>query len=261
MSTTASLLRASDIRKSFGPVAALSSASLRVDPGKVTCLLGDNGAGKSTLVKILSGLFAPDSGEIQVRGKPVTFKSPRDALNLGIATVYQDLALVPSMPIYRNFFLGREPEIGRGPLRRMDKKRARAIASAEIEKIGVDVGDIERSVMTLSGGERQAVAIARAIYFGGTILVLDEPTSSLGLKEAAVVIGCINRAKAHNLGVILVTHNANHAFLIGNSFEILRRGNVSITFRKDELTLDQLTMQMTGGENVDLSKRELLHPS
>jgi len=221
---------------------------LCVDPGKVTCLLGDNGAGKSTLVKILSGLFAPDSGEIQVGGKPVTFKSPRDALNLGIATVYQDLAMIPTMPIYRNFLLGREPEIGWGPLRRMDKKRARAIATAEVEKIGVDVGDIERFVMTLSEGERQSVAIARAIYFGAKILVLDEPTSSLGLKEAAVVLECINRAKEHNIGVILVTHKANHAFLIGDSFEILRRGNVSVTFYKGELTRYQLMAQMAGDE-------------
>jgi simple sugar transport system ATP-binding protein len=261
VSATASLLRATDIRKSFGPVAALSGVSLCVDPGRVTCLLGDNGAGKSTLIKILSGLFAPDSGEIQVGGKPVTLKSPRDALNLGIATVYQDLAMIPSMAIYRNFFLGREPEIGWGLLRRMDKKRARAIASAEIEKIGVDVGDIERSVMTLSGGERQSVAIARAIYFGAKILILDEPTSSLGLKEAAVVLGCINRAKEHNIGVVLVTHNANHAFLLGDSFEILRRGNVSITFHKGELTRDQLMTQMTGDEDLSLLGRDLRHLS
>lgn len=246
-----SLLRARDIRKSFGPVSALSGASLCVDPGKVTCLLGDNGAGKSTLVKILSGLFAPDSGEIHVGGKPVTFNSPRDALGLGIATVYQDLAMVPSMPIYRNFFLGREPEIGWGPLRRMDKKRARAIAAAEIERIGVDVGDIERPVMTLSGGERQSVAIARAIHFGAKVLVLDEPTSSLGLKEAAVVLECINRAKEHGVGVVLVTHNANHAFLIGDSFEILRRGSVSIAFHKDELTKDDLMSQMTQGSEAE----------
>jgi simple sugar transport system ATP-binding protein len=248
MIQTASLLRATEIWKSFGPVTALSGASLRVDPGKVTCLLGDNGAGKSTLVKILSGLFVPDSGEIWVGGKLVTFKGPRDALSLGIATVYQDLAMVPSMPIYRNFFLGREPEIGWGPMRRMDKRLARAIARMEIEKIGVDVGNIERSVSTLSGGERQSVAIARAIYFGAKILVLDEPTSSLGVKEAAVVLGCIKRAKEQDIGIVLVTHNASHALLIGDSFEILRRGNISLAFQKGELTRDQLMTQMTGDE-------------
>jgi simple sugar transport system ATP-binding protein len=259
MRKTASLLRATDIRKSFGPVAALSGASLCVEPGKVTCLLGDNGAGKSTLVNILSGLFAPDNGEIRVGGKPVTFKSPRDALKLGIATVYQDLAMIPSMPIYRNFFLGREPEIGWGPLRRMDKKRARAIASAEIKKIGIDVGDVERPVTTLSGGERQSVAIARAMFFGARILVLDEPTSSLGFREAAAVLGCINRTKEHDIGVVLVTHNANHAFLIGDSFEILRRGNSSITFHKGELTRDQLLTQMTGDEDLSPLDSELRH--
>jgi simple sugar transport system ATP-binding protein len=136
-----------------------------------------------------------------------------------------------------------------GPVAALSGER---IASAEIEKIGIDVGDIERSVMTLSGGERQSVAIARAIYFGAKILVLDEPTPSLGLKEAAVVPGCINRAKEHNIGVVFVTHNANHAFLIGDSFEILRRGNVSITFHRGELTREQLMTQMTGDEDLSL---------
>jgi simple sugar transport system ATP-binding protein len=252
MSKTAPLLYATGIRKSFGPVAALEGVSLCIQPGKVTCLLGDNGAGKSTLIKILSGVFAPDSGAIQMGGETVTFKGARDALERGIATVYQDLAVIPVISIYRNFFLGREPEIGWGPLRRMDKKRARAIASAEIEKIGIAIGDIDRPIATLSGGERQSVAIARAIYFGAKVLVLDEPTSALGVKEAAIVLRYIGKAKERGIGIVFTTHNLSHAFLIGDSFEILKRGSVSVTFRKDELTQSQLMTHMAGGDDVSL---------
>jgi simple sugar transport system ATP-binding protein len=159
----APLLAARDIRKSFGAIEALSGVSLTVHAGQVTCLLGDNGAGKSTLIKIISGVMQPDKGEIRLAGVPVTFRSARDALDRGIATVYQDLAVVPIMPIYRNFFLGREPEIGGGIFRRLDKQKAMHVASEEISRIGIEVGDVRRPIQTLSGGERQSVAIARAI--------------------------------------------------------------------------------------------------
>ena len=245
------ILLARAIRKSFGAIEALSGVSLSVYAGKVTCLLGDNGAGKSTLIKILSGVMAPDSGEITMFGKAVAFASARDALDLGIATVYQDLAIVSVMPIYRNFFLGREPEKGRGPLRRFDKEEAIRIASEEIQRIGIDVRDVHRPIVTLSGGERQSVAIARAIYFGAKVLILDEPTSALGVKEADVVLRYVRRAKERGIGIVFITHNIHHAFLIGDTFEILKRGSVSLTLEKANLTKTDLLMHMAGGEQFE----------
>ncbi|HVY18680.1 MAG TPA: ATP-binding cassette domain-containing protein [Bauldia sp.] len=246
----APLLAARNIRKSFGAIEALSGVSLTVHAGRVTCLLGDNGAGKSTLIKILSGVFAPDTGDIMLGGVRITFRSARDALDAGIATVYQDLAVVPVMPIYRNFFLGREPEMGWGPLRRFDKQTAIRVASEEIARIGINVRDVHRPIMTLSGGERQSVAIARAIHFGARVLILDEPTSALGVKEAEIVLRYIRRARDKGIGIVFITHNVHHAWLIGDSFEILKRGSVSVTFEKAGLTKDELLTQMAGGDDL-----------
>jgi simple sugar transport system ATP-binding protein len=255
VSEAAPLLAARNIRKSFGAIEALSGVSLTVRAGQVTCLLGDNGAGKSTLIKILSGVFTPDSGDIMLAGERVAFRSARDALDAGIATVYQDLAVVPVMPIYRNFFLGREPETGRGPFRRLDKRAAIRIAGEEIARIGINVRDIHRPIMTLSGGERQSVAIARAIHFGARVLILDEPTSALGVKEAEIVLRYIRRAREKGIGIVFITHNVHHAWLIGDTFEILKRGSVSVTFAKAELTKNDLLTQMAGGD--DLSRLEI----
>jgi len=248
--TAPPLLAARGICKSFGAIEALSGVSLTVHAGQVICLLGDNGAGKSTLIKILSGVLAPDSGEILLAGRPVRFASPKDALDRGIATVYQDLAMVPVMPIYRNFFLGREPEIGRGPLRRFDKRAAIRVAEAEIGRIGIDVGDVRRPIITLSGGERQSVAIARAIHFGARVLILDEPTSALGVREAKIVLRFVSQAKERGIGILFVTHNVHHAHLIGDIFEILNRGSVSATLGKATLTQDALLTYMAGGSDL-----------
>jgi simple sugar transport system ATP-binding protein len=243
------LLSARDIRKTFGAIEALSGVSLSVYSGRVTCLLGDNGAGKSTLIKILSGVLAPDTGEILLAGQPVTFASPKDALDRGIATVYQDLAMVPVMPIYRNFFLGRELEIGRGLLRRFDKRAAIRIADTEIARIGIDLGDVRRPIATLSGGERQSVAIARAVYFGARVLILDEPTSALGVNETEIVLRFVRQAKERGIGVVFITHNVHHAHMIGDIFEILKRGNVSIAFERSAVTKDALLAHMAGAGN------------
>jgi simple sugar transport system ATP-binding protein len=243
------LLSARDIRKTFGAIEALSGVSLSVYSGRVTCLLGDNGAGKSTLIKILSGVLAPDTGEILLAGRPVAFASPKDALDRGIATVYQDLAMVPVMPIYRNFFLGRELEIGRGLLRRFDKRAAIRIADTEIARIGIDLGDVRRPIATLSGGERQSVAIARAVYFGARVLILDEPTSALGVNETEIVLRFVRQAKERGIGVVFITHNVHHAHMIGDVFEILKRGSVSVTFEKAALTKDALLVHMAGAGN------------
>ena len=182
------LLEARNISKYFGAVVALEDVSLTVRAGEINCLLGDNGAGKSTLIKTLSGVHPPDDGTLAVDGQPVQFGSPRDALNAGIATVYQDLSVMPLMSISRNFFLGNEPTVGFGPFRRFDSAKAARIAREEMKNIGIDVRDTEQLVGTLSGGERQTLAIARAEYFGARVLILDEPTSALGVKESAIVL-------------------------------------------------------------------------
>jgi simple sugar transport system ATP-binding protein len=255
------LLLAAGIRKSFGAVEALAGVSLTVNAGQVTCLLGDNGAGKSTLIKILSGVLAPDAGQILVEGKPVRLSSARDALDLGIATVFQDLAIVPVLSIYRNFFLGREPEIGVGPFRRLAKRQAMERAAEEIARFGIDVGDLTRPIATLSGGERQSVAIARAVYFGARVLILDEPTSALGVKESEIVLRFVRNAKARGIGIVFITHNVHHAYLIGDCFEILRRGSVSQTFDKSALSKDDLLKHMAGGEELDRLTAQFEHDS
>src|ERR671932_852337 len=176
------LLEVRNVCKYFGNVTAIKDVSASVGAGQVTCVLGDNGAGKSTFIKILSGVHQHDEGELLVEGDPTRFGSPREAKERGIATVFQDLATVPLMSIWRNFFLGSEPVKSLGPIRYVDVKAAQRIMSEEMRKMGIDVRDPDQPVGTLSGGERQAVAIARAVYFGAKVLILDEPTSALGVK-------------------------------------------------------------------------------
>src|SRR5829696_556565 len=170
------LLEVRGVGKRFGSVLALQDISTAVNAGEVTCVLGDNGAGKSTFIKILSGAHTPDSVQYLVDGAPAGFSSPRDALDKGIATVYQDLAMVPLMSVWRNFFLGAEPRKGFGPLGWLDAATAKRICREELHEMGIDIRDPDQPVGTLSGGERQSVAIARAVYFGARVLILDEPT-------------------------------------------------------------------------------------
>ena len=188
------LLEVRNVSKYFGNVIALKDVSCLVEAGQVTCVLGDNGAGKSTFIKILSGVHQHSEGEYLVEGEEVHFHSPRDARERGIATVFQDLATVPLMSLWRNFFLGSEPTVGSGPLRRIDVKQARTIMREEMAKMGIDVRDPDQPVGTLSGGERQAVSIARAVYFGAKVLILDEPTSALGRQAVR------RRAQVHRAG-------------------------------------------------------------
>src|SRR2546427_161797 len=211
------LLQLEHVSKYFGNVLALQDVSLHVNAGEVTCILGDNGAGKSTLIKILSGVHQHDGGSVRVDGEEMQFSSPRDARHAGIATVYQDLAMVPLMSIWRNFFLGEEPTKGRGPISRFDIGFAKKTAREQMAQMGIDVRDPDQPVGTLSGGERQAVAIARAIYFGARVLILDEPTSALGVKQAGVVLRYIVRAAERGVGVIFITHNPHHAYPVGGS--------------------------------------------
>jgi simple sugar transport system ATP-binding protein len=251
------ILEVRNVTKMFGSVIALSNVSTRVYRGEVTCLLGDNGAGKSTLIKILSGVHLPTEGEYVFEGRKVSFNSPREALTQGIATVYQDLSLIPLMPVWRNFFLGSEPEKGWGPLRRYDSRFAKRTVRDELRKMGIDIRDPDQPVGTMSGGERQSIAISRAIYFGAKVLILDEPTAALGVKQAGIVLHYIVQAKRRGLGVIFITHNPNHAFPVGDHFVILRRGQVFGDYRRDELSQEELMNLMAGGEDLLKLQREL----
>ncbi len=251
------LLELDGVSKYFGNVIALKDVSLHVNAGEVTCLLGDNGAGKSTLIKILSGVHRHDEGRMLVEGAEATFSSPRDARRAGIATVYQDLAMVPLMSIWRNFFLGEEPTKGWGPLGRFDIGFAKKTAREQMKEMGIDVRDPDQPVGTLSGGERQAVAIARAIYFGASVLILDEPTSALGVKQAGVVLRYIVRAAERGVGVIFISHNPHHAYPVGDHFVLLNRGRVIGDHAKGEVTRDQLVREMAGGAELDALTHEL----
>jgi simple sugar transport system ATP-binding protein len=258
--TTASapcLLEARSVFKHFGSVNALQDISLKVNAGEVTCVLGDNGAGKSTLIKILSGVHAPDKGELLMNGEPVAFTDPRDARALGIATVFQDLATVPLMSVWRNFFLGNEPTKGWGPLQRMDIKAAQTIMRREMGKMGIDVRDPNQTVGTLSGGERQALSIARAVYFGAKVLILDEPTSALGVKQSGIVLKYVIQARAQGRGVIFITHNPHHAFPVGDRFVLLKRGQMMGSYLKSQTSLEQLTSLMAGGAELEQLSHEL----
>lgn len=241
------------VSKYFGSVIALNDVSLGVNLGEVHCLLGDNGAGKSTLIKILSGVHGPSHGEIRIAGEPIVFKSPRDALDRGVATVYQDLATVPQMSVARNFFMGREPTNGRGIARRLNWDVMKNVAREEMGRMGIDIRDARQAVGTLSGGERQCLAIARAVYFGAKVLILDEPTSALGVHQASVVLRIVARAKARGLGVIFITHNVHHAFPVADRFTMLNRGRSLGTFAQSEITRDRVMELMAGGrELIDL---------
>jgi len=251
------LLELRNVSKYFGNVTALEDISTSVAAGRVTCVLGDNGAGKSTFIKILSGVHQQSEGTIHMNGEEVKFDSPRDALAKGIATVYQDLAMVPLMSVWRNFFLGSEPTKSLGPFRWIDKAAAKRIAKSEMAKMGIDIRDTEQPVGTLSGGERQSVAIARAGYFGAKVLILDEPTSALGVKQSGVVLKRIVEARNRGLAVIFITHNPRHAYPVGNRFLILNRGQSMGSFAKDEISIDELTRLMAGGAELEQLEHEL----
>jgi simple sugar transport system ATP-binding protein len=251
------LLEVDNVTKYFGTVIAIKDISMRVQAGEVMCVLGDNGAGKSTLIKTLSGVHQPSEGRYLIEGQEVRLASPRDALSRGIATVYQDLAMIPLLSVWRNFFLGSEPTRGWGPWRRFDVDFAQRTSREELQKMGIDIRDTAQPVGTLSGGERQSVAIARAVYFGAKVLILDEPTSALGVKQAGVVLRYIVQARARGLGVIFITHNPHHAYPVGDRFTILNRGRSYGTFTKAELSRDELVQMMAGGRELEELGHEL----
>ncbi len=255
---TAPLLKLTNINKSFGPIDVLYDISIEVKAGEVLCLLGDNGAGKSTLIKILSGVFSPTSGTMEMDGKVVEFNSPRDASNHGIATVHQFGGTFPLMSIGRSFFVGEEPTKGWGPFKVFDRKRANDIAVKAVRELGITrIDDGDRLVGGLSGGERQALAIARAVYFGAKVLILDEPTAALGVKEAAHVMRIVLQARKKGIAVIFITHNVIHALTVGDHFAVLIRGAKAADFRKGEKSREEITDLMAGGEHMAELEAEL----
>jgi simple sugar transport system ATP-binding protein len=252
-----SLIEVQAIGKRYGNIIALSDVTTTVRAGEVTCVLGDNGAGKSTFIKILAGAHAHSDGKLLIEGEETTFSSPREALAVGIATVYQDLAVVPLMPVWRNFFLGSEVTKGKGPLKRLDIAAMKATTKSELAAMGIDLRDVDQPIGTLSGGERQCVAIARAVYFGARVLILDEPTAALGVKQSGVVLKYIAKARERGLGVVFITHNPHHAYPVGDRFMLLRRGKSMGDFPKAEMALDELTAMMAGGAELEALSHEL----
>ncbi|HET9624396.1 MAG TPA: ATP-binding cassette domain-containing protein [Kofleriaceae bacterium] len=255
---TEPILELDGVSKQFGTVVALDDVTLRLRRGEVHCLLGDNGAGKSTLIKILAGVHAPSRGTYKVDGAPVAFGSPRDALDRGIATVYQDLALVPLMSVYRNFFLGREPtRTVAGLFKVFDRERARQVARDRLAEMGIAIRDPDQAVGTMSGGERQCLAIARAIHFGARVLILDEPTAALGVKQSANVLRIIARARDQGISTIFITHNVHHAYPVGDTFTLLNRGRSMGTFAKADISRDEVLNMMAGGQEMQELMAEL----
>lgn len=251
MSDKKAVLEMRNVDKSFGPIDVLHEISLKVNEGEVLCLLGDNGAGKSTLIKTLSGVHKPTRGEMLMDGNPVSFARPSDAQNMGIATVHQFGGTYPLMSVGRNFFVGQEPTKGFGPFKVYDRETANEIAVDAVQNFGITrITDGDRLVGGLSGGERQSLAIARAVHFGARVLILDEPTAALGVKQAAHVLRIVNEAKRRGLAVIFITHQVMHAMAVGDHFAVLIRGAIAADFRKGEKSREEIADLMAGGESM-----------
>ncbi|WP_296647141.1 ATP-binding cassette domain-containing protein [Rhodoluna sp.] len=257
MTKEVNALELKNVEKSFGSVLALQGVTLEVAKGSVTCVLGDNGAGKSTLIKILSGVHKQSKGEFNVAGNAAVFESPRDALANGIATVFQDLATIPLMSVWRNFFLGNEIRSGFGPFKFLNVKKMKEITKEQLLAMGIDLRDVNQPIGTLSGGERQSVAIARSVYFGANVLILDEPTSALGVRQSGIVLKYILAAKDRGVSVVFITHNPHHAFLVGDRFYLLNRGRMLNRFERDNVQLEELTKAMAGGAELEALTHEI----
>lgn len=245
-SAASPILEARQLSRRFGPVVALDGVDLEVHQRAVTCILGDNGAGKSTLIRILSGVHRPTSGTLMLDGRAVEIASPREARRLGMATVHQSLGIIPLMSIWRNFVLGAEPTRGWGPLRRLDRKRARAEAVRELDRMGIRVRDPDEPMGVLSGGERQSLAIARALHQGARVLILDEPTAALGVRQSALVLDRVLLARERGSAVVLITHNPEHALQVGDRFVVLARGRVAARRERGETDQAELSALMRG---------------
>ena len=249
------LMELKDIHKSFGNVDALKGVSISIKEGECHCLLGDNGAGKSTFIKIMSGVHQPTKGKININGKEIEINNPREAIDVGIATVYQDLALIPLMSVSRNFWLGRELTKKVGPVTLMDFEKCDSILMSEMDKIGIKLRDPGQSIGTLSGGERQTVAIARAVFFGAKILILDEPTSALGVYQTSNVLKTIERVREKGVAVVFISHNVSHALAVGDKFTVLSRGETLGTAKAGEIDFQELQLLMSGNKELSELKK------
>ena len=250
MGTVTPILQAKGLMKRYGTVVAMSGADFELMPGEICAVIGDNGAGKSTLIKALSGAVVPDHGEILLDGKPVHFRSPDDARALGIETVYQNLAMSPALSISDNMFLGREwraPGIMGSVFRKMDHTRMQKFAREKLNELGLmTIQDITQPVETLSGGQRQGVAVARAAAFGSKVVILDEPTAALGVKEGNMVLELIRRVRDKGLPVILISHNMPHVFEIADRIHIARLGKRAAVVNPQKISMSDTVAVMTG---------------
>lgn len=252
--TRTPMLSATGLSKRFGNVVGLDDVSIEVYPGEVLAIIGDNGAGKSTLIKCLSGALVPDSGEIYLDGEAVQFRGPQDARAAGIETVYQTLAVSPALDIASNLFLGRERRrsgVLGSVFRMLDHKGMQAEAAQHVQKLGIGtIQDITQAVETLSGGQRQAIAVARAAAFGSKVVILDEPTAALGVKESAQVLGLIRELRSMGLPVILISHNMPHVFEIADRIQVQRLGRRAAVIRPQDMTMSDAVAIMTGATIV-----------
>ena len=242
------LLEARNVQKHFGRVVALREGNFTLRPNEVHALVGDNGAGKSTLVKILSGVYQADAGEIAIDGRPVTITNPREARELGIETVYQDLALAEHLDASGNLFLGRE-QLRPPPLSWfgfLDKKAMRRRAQEEMRRLKIGIHSVDQPVLSLSGGQRQAVAVARAIAWGTRIVIMDEPTAALGVRESSMVLELIKEVRSQGLAVIMISHNLPEVFAVADRITVLRLGKTIVTLDKGDTSLEAIVGMMTG---------------
>jgi ABC-type sugar transport system ATPase subunit len=242
--TTTPLVRIERLRKEFRAVVALQEMTLDIDAGAIVALVGDNGAGKSTLVKCIAGVYPPTSGQILLQGRPVRFASPLDARGQGIEVVFQDLALANLQPVYMNMFLGRE--LVKGPLRRLDREAMAAETQTLLDELDVRIAGTQRTVRDLSGGERQGVAIARAVHWAQRLVLMDEPTAALGVAETRRVEELIRRMRDRGRAILLVSHSLDQVFRLADEICVLRRGRQVAIRRASETTGDEIVAMITG---------------
>jgi fructose transport system ATP-binding protein len=253
----APVLEGRGLVKRFGQVVALNHADFDLYPGEITAIIGDNGAGKSTLIKVLSGAFQPDGGEIRLDGEQVRFRSPLDARRVGIETVYQDLAVAPALDIAANIFLGRELRrsgLRGGLLRALDKSKMRREASRHFSELEISVPSIGQAVENLSGGQRQGVAVARAAAWGKRLVIMDEPTAALGVKETRQVLDLILRVRERGLPVILISHDMPHVFELADRIQIMRLGKRVAVVTPQTHSMPEAVAIMTGATQVELER-------
>ena len=253
-SATALVMEARGLVKRYGHVTALDHADFELRAGEILAVIGDNGAGKSTLIKALSGALVPDAGEIRLDGQAVHFRTPMDARRAGIETVYQDLAVAPALSIAENLFLGRElrrPGVLGSVFRMLDKKRMREDSTSHMRELRIEIGSMGQAVETLSGGQRQGVAVARSAAFARHVVIMDEPTAALGVKQSAMVLDLIRRVRDRGLSVVLISHDMPHVFEIADRIHVARLGKRIAVLNPRNISMSDTVALMTGALTPD----------